>query len=389
MTDPQPFQIHIPDTKLDAIQSRVAAYQWFPAPIGSAEWQFGMSTPVLKDIQSYWLKTYDWRAQETILNRYPQFTTEIDGLSIHFVHVIGEAEGKRPLLLTHGWPGSVFEFWDAIGPLAFPSQHGGKSEDAFDLIIPSLPGFGFSGKPENPIGQRATAKLWSTLMQDVLGYDTYLAQGGDWGATVTSWLGYDHGAHDGKGGCSAIHLNMISFRPSPPTPQSEDENAWLQRTQAAMQLEGSYFMQQATKPQTLAMALMDSPMGSAAWILEKFHGWSDLKDGDLLSVYTYDQLLTNLMIYLVNDAIATSVWYYVGFYLEGGPGLAPDTRCETPTGFANFPGEALYTPPPRSWCDRAYNINHWSDMDKGGHFAAMEVPDLFVRDVRAWARAQT
>jgi len=387
MTSPKPFTIAVPEKKLQAIHDRVADYQWFDAPAGTPEWAFGMSTPVLKDIQSYWLNEYNWRAQEVLLNQYPQFVAEVDGLPIHFLHLVGEAGGKRPLLLTHGWPGSVFEFWEAIGPLAYPSQHGGKAEDAFDLIIPSLPGYGFSGKPAAPMGQRATAKLWNSLMQDVLGYDRYLAQGGDWGSMVTSWLGYDHGSHNGKGGCEAIHLNMIGLRPTPATPQSEAEIAWLKRTQAAMQAEGSYFMQQATKPQTLAMALMDSPMGTAAWILEKFHGWSDLRDGDLLSVYTRDQLLTNVMIYLVNDAIATSVWYYAAFFMEGGPALPEGTRCETPTGFANFPGETVYSPPPRSWCDRAYNITHWSDMDRGGHFAAMEVPDLFVQDIRQWARS--
>lgn len=386
MTRPHPFSINVPDEKLNAIRARVEAFQWFPAPANAPDWAFGMSSPALKDLQHHWLTAYDWRAQEAVLNRYPQFTAEIDGVPIHFLHVVGEAQGKRPLILSHGWPGSVFEFWDVIGPLAYPGQHGGSAEDAFDLIIPSLPGYGFSGKPSLPIGQRATAKMWNTLMQDVLGYDRYLAQGGDWGSMVTSWLGFDHGLKAG-GGCQAIHLNMIGFRPTPPIPQTEAERLWLQQSQAAMQAEGGYFMQQATKPQTLAMALMDSPMGTAAWIVEKFHAWSDLEDGDLSSVYTLDQLLTNVMIYLVNDAIATSVWYYAAFFLEGGPGLPEGEICETPTAFANFPGEAVYTAPPRSWVERAYNLTRWTDMPRGGHFAAMEVPDLFVEDLRAWARS--
>jgi len=387
MRAPRPLEINIPDAKLEAIRARIEAFQWFDPPAGLPDWQFGISTPVLKDIQAYWLNDYNWRDEEKTLNQHPQFIAEIDGLPIHFLHIVGEANGKRPLLLTHGWPGSIFEFYDAIGPLAYPSQHGGKAEDAFDLIIPSLPGYGFSGKPAAPLGQRATAKLWNALMQDILGYDTYLAQGGDWGGMVTSWIGFDHGTVNQKGGCKAIHLNMIGFRPTPATPQSDEEATWLQSMQSAMQLEGSYFMQQATKPQTLAMSLMDSPMGTAAWILEKFHGWSELKDGDLYSVYTRDQLITNIMIYLVNDAIATSVWYYAAFFGEGGPGLPEGARCETPTGFANFPGEAIFTAPPRSWCDRAYNMTHWSDLSHGGHFAAMEAPDLFVDDVRTWARA--
>ena len=382
-----PFQINVPQSKLDSIRQRVEAYSWFPEPKGLPDWQLGMSTPVMKEIQAYWLNEYDWRDAEANLNQYPHFIAEVDGLPIHFLHVVGEAKGQRPLLITHGWPGSFFEFFEAIGPLAYPSQHGGRSEDAFDLIIPSLPGYGFSGKPSAPIGQRATAKLWNTLMQDVLGYDTYLAQGGDWGALVTSWLGFDHGKHDNAGGCKAIHLNMVGLRPTPSTPQTDEEVAWIQHTQAAMQLGGSYFMQHATKPQTLAMSLMDSPMGTAAWILEKFHGWSDLKNDDLFSVYSKDQLLTNLMIYLVNDAIATSIWYYAALFGEGGPDLPEGKRCETPTGFAHFPGEKIYTPPPRSWFERTYNLTHWTDMDHGGHFAAMEAPDLFTADVRAWARA--
>lgn len=377
----KPFTINIPEDTLARIWQRVEAYRWFPAPENEQGFAYGMSTPVLKDIQAYWLNEYDWRAAEAELNKYPQFKVEVDGLDIHFLRVIGEAKGKRPLLITHGWPGSVFEFWDVIDRLAFPSAHGGQAGNAFDLIIPSLPGYGFSGKPKSPIGQRATAKLWNTLMTEVLGYETYYAQGGDWGAVVTSWLGFDYRAH-----CKAIHLNMMGFRPTPAAPQSEEETKWLAASQAAMQAEGAYLMQQATKPQTLALALMDSPMGQAAWIIEKFHGWSDLDDaGDLFSVYSRAQLLTNVMIYLVNDAFATSVWYYNALFQEGGNSLPDGTRCETPTGFAAYPGDTYLIAPPRSWAERAYNIVHWADMAKGGHFAAMEQPDLFVEDIRNWA----
>lgn len=382
---PVRFTISIPDEKLAAIRDRVEAFQWFPAPANEQGFAYGMSTQVMRDIQSHWLEKYDWRSAEKDLNRYPHYMAEIDGQDIHFMHIIGEAGGKRPLLISHGWPGSFYEFWHAIGPLAYPSQHGGEAKDAFDLIIPSLPGYGFSGKPASPIGPRTTAALWDRLMRDSLGYETYLAQGGDWGAMVTSFIGLNHGTMEGKGGCKAIHLNMIGFRPTPPTPQNDQEAAWLQSAATAMQLEGAYFLEQASKPQTLAMALMDSPMGTAAWILEKFHGWSDLNGDDLWSVYSRDQLLTNLMLYLVNDAIATSVWYYNAFFQEGGPGLPEGERCETPTAFANFPGEAVYMAPPRSWCDRAYNITRWSEMPRGGHFAAMEVPQLYAEDVRDWA----
>jgi pimeloyl-ACP methyl ester carboxylesterase len=378
-----PFKINAPLSKLDHIRDRVAAYPWFPAPVDEADgWGRGVNTGVLREFCDHWLRRYDWRAAEADLNRWPHFIAKIDDLDIHFVHVVGEAQGKRPLLITHGWPGSFFEFWGVIERLAFPTKHGGKAEDAFDLVIPSLPGYGFSGKPAALLGQRATAKLFRTLMIDALGYPRFLAQGGDWGGLVTSWLGFDHADV-----VAGIHLNMIGLRPTPATPQTDDEKAWLTRTQMAMQAEGAYFMQQATKPQTLAMALMDSPVGAAAWILEKFHGWSDLKGGDLWSVYTRDQLITNIMIYLVTDSMATGVRYYRALFEEnGGVGLPEGKRVEVATGFANFPGETLYAPPPRSWAERAYNVVHWSMMEGGGHFAAMERPVDFAADVQGFAR---
>jgi hypothetical protein len=198
MSQVRPFNISVSDAKLAAIRERVAAYRWFPAPENEQGFAYGMSTPVLQELCKYWLNEYDWRAQEDLLNKYPSFKADVGGMEIHFVHVVGEAEGKRPLLLTHGWPGSFFEFWDAIEPLAFPSRHGGEAADAFDIVIPSLPGYAFSEKPASPMGQRATAALWDELMRDVLGYKSYLAQGGDWGGLVTSWLGLNHGAHDKK-----------------------------------------------------------------------------------------------------------------------------------------------------------------------------------------------
>jgi microsomal epoxide hydrolase len=332
---------------------------------------------------AHWLTRYDWSYWQDRLNAFPQYRADVDGFGLHFLHVAGEAGGRRPLLLAHGWPGSHFEFWGVIEKLAFPSRFGGSSADAFDLVIPSLPGFGFSDKPERPRGQRWTAALFNRLMTDQLGYSRYLAQGGDWGGLIASWLALDHSA------CVGAHLNMIGFRPTPAQPADDAEAAWLSRTQAAMQAEGAYFMQQATKPQTLAHALMDSPVGVAGWIFEKFHGWSDLAKGggDVLKVHDPDHLWTNVMIYLITDSFATSVWYYRGLFEEGGIQLPPGVRCQKPTGFANFPGERLYQAPPRSWAERAYTIATWTDMPRGGHFAAMEEPDLLISDIRAFARA--
>lgn len=381
MAVPLPFKVQTPQKKIDAIRTRVLNYPWFPAPDDEGEtWGRGVNTAYLKDLCAYWASAFDWRAAEADLNRFPQFTSHIDGIDLHFLYVMGESVGRRPLLLTHGWPGSHYEFWGVIEKLAFPSRFGGASSDAFDLVIPSLPGYGFSGKPTRPMGQRATARLFDALMTQVLGHGRYLAQGGDWGGLVTSWLAHDHKA------CVGAHLNMIGFRPTPQVPQTEAEKAWLSRTEFAMRLEGAYFQQQATKPQTLAMALMDSPVGAAAWILEKFHGWADLKDGAIERVFSRDQLLTNIMLYLVTDSIATSVWYYRALFEEGGIALPEGVRCEKPTGFANFPGEKLYAAPPRSWAERVYNVARWTDMPAGGHFAAMEQPDLLAADIQAFAR---
>lgn len=387
MVNVTPFRIDIPDSKIDDIHQRVTRWAPFPAPDTPAPWQYGLSQPSFGRLVAYWRDQYSWRDAERELNAYPHFVADLDGTHIHFMHIQGEAGGRRPLLLTHGWPGSFYEFWQVIGPLAWPSKFGGTPDDAFDLIIPSLPGYGFSGKPPRPLGQRATAHLWDRLMREGLGYTSYLAQGGDWGSLVTGWLGVDWGHAQNKGGCRAIHLNMAGLRPTPLVPQTEAELTWLQTMQAAQQAEGAYFAIQATKPQTLATALMDSPVGTAAWIFEKFHAWSDLRRGDVFSVYSEQQLITNIMIYLVNDAIATSIWYYAALFEEGGGSLPEGQRCETPTGFANFPGEKVYSPPPRSLWDRTYNMTYWRDMAEGGHFAAMEKPDLFVDTVRDWARA--
>lgn len=368
-----PFEVSIAQSKIDAIMAKVESYQAFPAPENEQGFAYGMSTEALDALRHHWLTSYDWRANEALLNTYPQFTAQIDDHSIHFIHVKSKTSGARPLLLTHGWPGSVYEFWEAIPLLS-----------EFDLIIPSLPGYGFSSKPKTPIGPKTTAMLWDRLMREALGYDSYLAQGGDWGAMVTSFLGLNHGTVDGKGGCSAIHLNMMGLRPFEGTPQSDDEIGWLKTMQNMMQTEGAYLMEQSTKPQTLAIALMDSPVGTAAWITEKFHGWSDLSKGGLFDVYSKDKLLTNIMIYLVNDAIATSVWYYNGFFQEGAAALPENTRCETPTAYANYPAE-MFIAPPQSWVGRAYNITGWTDMPRGGHFAAMEVPDLYAENIKRWA----
>jgi pimeloyl-ACP methyl ester carboxylesterase len=386
MSKIKPFEVNWSEGQVEAVLAQVRAYPWPPIPEVPPEfpeggWAYGCDGAYLKSLCDHWTNGYDWRAAVADLNRFPQFTARIEDYDIHFLHVMGEAGGKRPLIVTHGWPGSHYEFWGVIEKLAFPSRFGGQASDAFDVVVPSLPGFGFSSKPKRPIGQRTTARLFNTLMTDVLGYDTYLAQGGDWGAMVTSWLGRDHAAH-----AKAIHLNMLGFRPHG-GPQGEAEIGWAQRQAGMMDIMGAYFRLQVSKPQSIAWMGAGNPVGQAAWITERFHDWSDLSKKSLDEAYGKDRLLTNIMLYVMTDSFATGAWYYRGLVEEGGLAFEPGERCETPTAFANFPGEPLYQAPPRSFAERAYNIVRWSEMPRGGHFAAMEEPDLFVDEVRDWARS--
>ncbi|HEY5290649.1 MAG TPA: alpha/beta fold hydrolase [Caulobacteraceae bacterium] len=380
MAQIKPFKVEWEEDAVGEVLRRVRDYPWPPAPEVADGWAYGCDADFLRGLCAYWLDGYDWRGGVHDLNRFPQFTARVEDFDLHFVHVVGEAEGKRPLLLSHGWPGSHYEFWAGVEKLAWPSRHGGEAADAFDLIIPSLPGFGFSSKPARPFGQRATARLFNTLMTQVLGYDTYLAQGGDWGSLVTSWLGFDHPRH-----VRAIHLNMLGFRPAG-GPQTPEETAWMTRGGAAMDMLGAYFRLQVSKPQSVAWLGAGAPVGQAAWIVERFYDWSDRREKPFEQVFTRDQLLTNVMIYVMTGSFTTGAWYYRALIEEGALPLPDNQRCETPTAFANFPGEALYAAPPRSYADRAYNITRWTEMPRGGHFAAMEEPDLFVADVRAWAR---
>jgi microsomal epoxide hydrolase len=376
----QPFEVAWDEAAVARVLDQVRAYPWPPTPEVADGWLYGCDAAFLKDLCAYWLDGFDWRGAVANLNRFPQFTARVEDFDLHFVHVVGEAGGKRPLLISHGWPGSHFEFWDVIEKLAWPSRHGGEAADAFDLVIPSLPGFGFSSKPARPFGQRQTARLFNTLMTEVLGYPTYLAQGGDWGSLVTSCLGVDHAAH-----VPAIHLNMLGLR-APGGPKTEEEIAWAARSSAALDMLGAYFRLQMSKPQSVGWLGAGNPVGQAAWIVERFYDWSDRREKPFAAIYTRDQLLTNIMIYVMTGSFTTGAWYYRALLEGGGIALAEGQRCETPTAFAHFPGEILIPAPPRTMVERAYNITRWTEMPRGGHFAAMEEPDLFVGDVRAWAR---
>ena len=379
MTSPKPFRVAVPEETLERIHAKVAGYTWHYMP-DDGGWGYGANLDYMKELCAYWLDEFDWRAQEAVLNRFPQFTVPIDGIDIHFIHEKGSGPAPTPLLISHGWPGSVAEFRNVIEPLAHPERFGGDVADAFDVVAPSLPGFGFSGRPSRPMGPRGMANVFAKLMTEGIDYDRYVAQGGDWGGAVSSWLGYEHAP-----ACKAIHINILTMR-HPDGPQGAEEEAWEARFEEEQIMENGYRTIQATKPQTLSYAMNDSPVGVAAWITEKFHSWSHTDGDDIESAHTKDELLTNIMIYIVTGTFNSASWIYYGRREEGGRLLSPEgRRVEVPTGCALFPEELLAWPP-RSYAERIYNITHWTEMPRGGHFGAMEEPELFVEDVRAFVR---
>ena len=375
----RPFEINISDKIIQNIYTKIEKYSWHEMP-DDGGWTYGTNLDYLKEFSNYWVNEFDWRKTEEKINKFQNFKSNIDGIDIHFIHEKGSGSDSKPLLLSHGWPGSIIEFLHIIDQLAHPEKFGGKEEDAFDVIVPSLPGFGFSGRPPKPIGPRKMANIFNSLMTKVLGYKKYLAQGGDFGGTIATWLGYDFPKT-----CAAIHINILIVR-HPDGPQTKEEKEWEERFKKDQKIEDGYRTQQATKPQTLSYAMMDSPVGVAAWIIEKMHGWSDIKDNNIESVYSKDTLLSNIMVYLVTKTFNTASWIYYGRREEGGRLLPKEgLPIKVPTAVALFPKEYLEWAP-RSYVERIYNIQRWTEMPKGGHFAALEQPDLLVKDIREFAK---
>lgn len=368
----RPFSIDIEQSALDDLQTRLQATRW-PEAETVDDWSQGTPLSYAKELASYWADGYDWRSREAALNRFDHFVTEIQGLDIHFIHQRSPHEHAFPLLITHGWPGSIVEFNKVIEPLVDPVAHGGRAEDAFHVICPSLPGFGFSGKPgETGWGVEKIAEAWDELMGR-LGYETYGAQGGDWGSAVTTQLGRNGGR------CIGIHSNMPLGRPpaeSKENPTEEDLAAFA-GGKFYNDWDSGYSKQQSTRPQTLGYGLVDSPVGQMTWIVEKFYAWTDC-DGHPENVLSKDELLDNVMLYWLNGAGASSGrLYWQSFASMAGTG-----RVGVPTGIASFPKEIVRAP--RSWCEAGYNITHWTKMERGGHFAAFEQPDAYVSDVRSF-----
>jgi pimeloyl-ACP methyl ester carboxylesterase len=373
----EPFTIDVPDAVLDDLHERLARTR-FPEQIPDAGWDYGTELGYLEELVGYWRDNYDWRTQEARLNELDNFTTEIDGQRIHFIHARSPEPNAMPLIISHGWPGSVVEFLDIIDPLTNPRAHGGKPEDAFHVVCPSLPGYAFSGPThERGWDPQRVAQTFATLMAG-LGYERYGAQGGDWGSMISTQLGLVDPDH-----IAGIHLNMLIALP----PEGEDfstltESELAGLTDAAnyMENDSGYAKIQGTKPQTIGYLLDDSPAGLAAWIVEKFRTWSDC-DGDVERRFSKDRMLTNIMLYWVTATghSAGRLYYEATKAGRFGPQGA---RVEVPTAAAVFPREIVR--PPRRWAEHSYNITHWTEMPSGGHFAAMEEPGLLVDDVRTF-----
>ncbi|PPR26398.1 MAG: hypothetical protein CFH34_00977 [Alphaproteobacteria bacterium MarineAlpha9_Bin4] len=372
------FKIKVENKNINNILKRVSKFNWDKVP-DINNWELGVNKKELKILCDYWLKEYSWKREEKKINKYNHYKIKINDLSLHFIYKKGKSSNSLPLLISHGWPGSFIEFNKIIGPLTNPKKYGLNDEISFDLVIPSIPGFAFSEAPPEPFGPRKIAYYYNILMTKILNYKSYIAQGGDWGGAISSWLAYDYNNF-----CKAIHLNIMIMRDKNGT-QTEEESLWQKNFKKEQVLEEGYRSLQATKPQTLAFAMNENPVGVTAWILEKFHGWSDLKNKSVLELYSKDMLLTNIMIYLITNSFSTASWIYFGRRKEGGRIMNIEGKITTPTACALFPKEFLSWPP-KSYVERLYNIYQWNEMSSGGHFAAMEEPALLVNDIRDFGK---
>lgn len=373
------FHIHVSDEILDDLQYRLHHIRW-PDQLVDSGWGRGTDISYLKSLVSYWSDHYDWRAQESRLNQFSQFHCQLDGVDVHFVHERGKGPNPLPIILTHGWPDSYLRYQKIIPLLTDPASHGGNPEDSFDVIVPSLPGFGFSSRPDQPgFNNSRVSQMWAKLMTKELGYNKFAAAGGDIGSGVTRYL-----ASNNPELLVGIHLTDIGIirdllSSQDEAERSEEEREYKENASTWISQEGGYMSIQSTKPQTLAYGLSDSPVGLAAWIIEKFRAWSDCK-GDLNQLFSKDELLTHIMIYWVTNTIGSST----RIYYENSHSLPPLGRIEVPTGIAIFPADIVL--PPKSWAMQNLNVTRWTSMPSGGHFTALEEPELLADDIRAFYR---
>lgn len=373
------FKIRIPDEQLNDLSSRLKNTKWAYQMLDN-EWKLGTNSHYLKSLVTYWTNFYNWREQEQILNQYPQYKCKIDDVDIHFFHIKGKEKNSTPLILSHGWPDSFIRYQKIIPLLTDPVSYGGKTSDSFDLIIPSLPGFGFSTMSElKGINNNMIADLWAKLMIDELGYSKFGAAGGDMGSGITRYLAQKYSEY-----LIGIHLTDVgiirSIILSEDSKLSEEEKEYKRSSQNWIANEGAYMSIQSTKPQTLSYGLSDSPVGLAAWIIEKFYSWSDIGD-NFEAKYSMDELLNNISIYWFTNSIASTI----RMYHENTNTLPPLSRIEVPTALALFRKDIL--PPPKEWVENNYNLKQWTEIPKGGHFTAFEEPILFSDDVRKFFHA--
>lgn len=392
------FEIPLANEEVAWIKERVRAYRWTDEP-SDASWQYGAGQAYLQRLQRYWLDHYSWRHAVAQLNALPHFRVNVgDGFHLHCVHRRSPNPHAIPLIISHGWPGSILEFTNIIEQLAEPKN---PAMPSFHVVAPSLPGYAWSDKPSKPIGPRAAAKMYAALMRG-LGYSQYLAQGGDWGSMVSAWLAIDDPA------CKALHLSGYGLSSHDSAPRTQVERVWQAEIKKRRRNEMAYLALQATKPQSLAFAMMDSPLGTAAWFTEKFRAWGDRDLSMERSVtppqsstgeprrepahepgdppFSMDWLLTNIMIYLTTRTFGTATWMYRGMAQEGGFTMNAGDRVEVPTGVAHYPKDLLAFPP-RTMVQRGYNVQYWANMANGGHFPSVEVPQAFVADLQAFAAA--
>ena len=380
------FTVSVSDAVLTDLRERLAKARW-PGEFANEQWAYGTNQAYLQELVEYWRTDYDWRAAEREMNTFSHYKTTVDGVPIHFIHEPGKGPNPTPLILSHGWPWTFWDFQKVIRPLADPAAFGGDPNDAFDVVVPSLPGYGFSTPLTTPgINFWRTADLWRGLMQDVLGYEKFAAQGGDWGALITAQLGHKYAEH--LLGC---HVNLmvpldIFVGPMPEASEyGPGEEGWYEKNLHFFTAESGYSALQTTKPQTLAFALNDSPVGLCAWILEKRRTWSDC-NGDVEKRFSKDDLCTTMTLYWVTQSFGTSArYYYEATHNPWQPSHEKTPVVQAPTGVAVFSEEVILMP--RKWAESYYNLQRWTSMPSGGHFAPMEEPELLVDDVRAFFRS--
>ena len=379
--DVQPFQVQISDDVLADLRERLARTRW-PDEIPGSDWDYGSNLGYVKELVDYWRNDFDWQAQEKAINTLAHYRADVDGHGIHFIHERGKGPDPMPIVVSHGWPSTFTEMLKIIPLLTDPAAHGGDPGDSFDVVAPSLPGYGFSDQTrQRGVNPFKIADLWASLMTDGLGYSRFAAHGGDWGAGITAGLGYAHPEQ-----VVGIHVTAVSAQPylGPGSRElSEAERALVQDRERWRNEEGAYGHIQGTKPQTLSYGLNDSPAGLAGWIVEKFRTWSDC-GGDVESRFTKDELLTNITIYWATQTINSSIRIY--YESQRAPWqFGRDDGIRVPCAVALFPKDISY--PTREWAERSYNVQRWTEMPSGGHFAALEEPEMLVEDIRSFFRS--